>query len=263
MCSVRAADRADYEVFARLFGELQVPDPLLTSTEFAEQMLPCVAIAQEGATGVGYAYWRRYGEAAHLVQLVVDPGARGRGHAGALFEDVRERARAAGCVRWFLNVKQDNAAAIRVYQRGGMTVEQEGWMLDTTWTALGALSGQPSPACEPALVPPSADEVIATHFGIDAARLAQLRTKPGEVFYACYANGAPVAFAGFDPSLPGIYPIRAQRTDLLPALLGALRGHALHEHVHMAVEGNRALYEALHAAGGQLRAATFRMGARL
>jgi hypothetical protein len=42
--SVRDAAKADYAVFARLFAELHVPDPILTSEQFEQRMLPNVVI---------------------------------------------------------------------------------------------------------------------------------------------------------------------------------------------------------------------------
>jgi GNAT superfamily N-acetyltransferase len=260
---VRAGDRADYGLFARLFPELRVADPVPTSEQFAEQMLPLVVIAQDGEAPAGYAFWRCHGRNAHVGHIVVAPEARGRGVAGALLDDVRKRVRAAGCTRWSLNVKQDNAAAIRVYERMGMTIEQEGWAVDTTWAELEALSRPPSAASEPALVPPSEDATIAARFGVDAARLGQQRQKPGEVLYACYASGTPVAFAAFDPSFPVVHPIHVVKTDMAHAMLSALRRHARHEHVHVTVERDVALYEALLAVGGRLRHAFFRMGAAI
>jgi hypothetical protein len=77
--SARDATPSDYEVFARLFPGLQVPDPLLTQAQFeGERMLPNVIIAEDGDR-LGYAYWRSYGSTAHVVHVVVDPRAWRRG----------------------------------------------------------------------------------------------------------------------------------------------------------------------------------------
>jgi GNAT superfamily N-acetyltransferase len=260
---VRLGSPADYGLIAHLFPELGVADPLPTSEHFAGHMLPRVVIADDDGTSVGYASWRCYGATAHVVNVVVAPEARGRGVAGALLEDVRGRVRAAGCTRWRLNVKQDNAVAIRVYERAAMAIEQEGWAVDVTWDELDALPGADGEVSEPAILSPSDDGAVASEFGVDAARLAQLREKPGEVIYARRAHGRPVAFAAFDPAYPGIHPIHVTRTDLARGLFAALRRHARHEHVHVAVEGNAALHEALRAVGGRLRHAFFRMGAPL
>lgn len=264
MHAVRSADVTDYALFARLFPELRVTDPLPSREQFAEHMLPNVVIVEDDAAAVGYAFWRCYGPTAHVGHVVVAPEARGRGLAGALLGDVRQRVRASGCTRWYLNVKQDNAPALRAYRKIGMAIEQEGWAVDATWEQLAGLSKGEQPATLlPQVVPPSDDATIAAHFGLDAERIAFLRRKPGEALYASYDDGVPVAFAAFDPHHPGIYPIYVATMDVACSLFNALTQHALHKHVHVAVEENRVLFEALCAVGGRLQHAFFRMGASL
>jgi GNAT superfamily N-acetyltransferase len=261
---VRNGDGGDYPVFARLFPELDVADPLPTSAQFAAQMLPNVLVGEVADVPAGYTYWRLYGRTAHVGHVVVAPEARGRGLARALLDEVRERVRAAGCTRWYLNVKKDNGPALRVYERVGMQVELEGWAIDVTWSRLGQLPRYPHRRpLKPAIVRASDDAAVAAHFGVDPERIAALRQKPDETLYALYDGRVPVAFGGFDPSFPGVYPICVARTDFAHALFLAFRRHARHEHVHVTVEGNRALYEMLRAAGGELRHAFVRMGAPL
>jgi GNAT superfamily N-acetyltransferase len=264
MPTVRSADMTDYPLFARLFPELAVADPLPSRDQFAEQMLPHVLIVDEDGVGVGYAFWRCYGPSAHVVHVVVAPEARGGHLGGALLGEIRRGATASGCTRWYLNVKQDNAPALRLYRRIGMAIEREGWAVDTTWVQLDMLPADDASAERtPALVATSDDASIAAHFGLDAGRLEALRRKPGEVLYASYDHGVPVAFGAFDPGYPGIYPICVRRTDVARTLFRAFRRHARHDHVYVTVEGDRELYEALRAAGAQLRHAFFRMGAEL
>jgi GNAT superfamily N-acetyltransferase len=261
---VRSGDVMDYPLFARLFPELEVADPLPTGPQFATQMLPNVVVGEVDGVAAGYAHWRLYDRTAHVVHVVVGPEARRRGLARALLDEVRDRVRAAGCSRWYLNVKQDNVPAIRVYQRIGMNVEQEGWSLELAWSKLDELprSEQPGPL-ECAIVPASDDATIAAQFGLDRGRIAALRQKPDEALYALYREGVPVAFGGFDPNFPGVYPVCVARTSFAHPLFRAFRRHARHEHVHVTVEGDRALYALLRAAGGELRHAFVRMGAAL
>src|SRR5579872_7354313 len=114
---VRDATPADYEVFASLFPELRVPDPVLTQAQFEERMLPNTVVAMDGepAKGVGYANWRFYGTTVHVVHVVVDPRAWRRGIGRLMMEEVRRRAVAKGATRWYLFVKADNVPAIRLY----------------------------------------------------------------------------------------------------------------------------------------------------
>src|SRR5579883_2131386 len=122
--TIRSATEADYPVFARLFPELRVEDPLLTPDQFAARMLPGTVIAEEGRDPVGYGSFRTYGSTAHVVHVVVDPCARGRGVGRALMDGLRARVRALSCDRWYLNVKQDNTEALRLYERCGLAIEE-------------------------------------------------------------------------------------------------------------------------------------------
>jgi GNAT superfamily N-acetyltransferase len=259
--SVRDATAEDYAVFARLFPALGTDDPLLTPSQFASRMLPTVIIAEEGGAPVGYTFWQIHGPRAHVVHVVVEEGARSRGAGRALMEEVRRRVIAAGCSRWVLNVKQENAAAIRLYEKCGLVIEQEGWALRTEWTQLASLR---EPLGEVVLYtpPPEEDTHIATRFGETEERLRILRSREGVVLAGLREAGVPVAFAAFDPAIPGVYPVRLARVDLARPLLLGLRPHARDAHVQIFVEGDHALFDELRARGAQIRHAMYRMGSK-
>jgi GNAT superfamily N-acetyltransferase len=260
---VRAATPLDYPVFARLFPELGVADPLLTPEQFAARMLPRVWILDDDGEACGYAFHQVYGPTAHVVHVVVDPQARGRRGGAVLLDEVRRQALAEGCTRWYLNVKQTNTAAIRLYERCGLAVESQGWAVSTTWAALATL-----PACAEDVavdVPrPEEDADVAARFDLTPERIAQLRARPGEVLLALRSGGSSlVAFAGFDPAFPGVYPVLLARVELARPLFDALRPHARAPHVNVFVERDRALFDRLAAVGAELQHATYRMGAPL
>jgi ribosomal protein S18 acetylase RimI-like enzyme len=258
--SARDATTADYGVFARLFPALQVPDPLLTEAQFEEQMLPNVVIAEDGEP-VGYAHWRFYGATVHVVHLVVDTHARRRGAGRLLMEEVRRRAVAKGCARWYLNVKADNVPAIQLYERTGLSVEQRGWSIVADWSALKMLEGSTG------LVrfEPSAEEAsqFAREHRIDPERLALVRGRSGVVFVALRDDTGMCALAAFDPAFPGIYPIAVTRPGYARPLFEALFPYARQPHVNIFVEGNDALSDALRNRGAKLHSEIFRMGAPL
>ena len=177
-------------------------------------------------------------------------------------DDVRRRASSDGCTRWYLNVKQTNASAIRLYERCGMSIELEGWAMRTTWATLATLPDSAGDIV--AHVPgPDDDAALAARFDVDPERIALLRARPGVVLLALREAGEPAAFAAFDPAFPGVYPVRVARGELARPLFDALRPHASVDHVNVAVEGDRALFERLQAAGAELQHAFYRMGARL
>ncbi|MCL2449771.1 MAG: GNAT family N-acetyltransferase [Polyangiaceae bacterium] len=257
---VRDATPGDYDVFARLFPQLHVPDPLLSAAQFAEQMLPHTVIADDGAP-VGYAHWRFYGATAHVVHVVVDARARHRGVGRALMHEIRRRAVARGASRWYLNVKADNAPAIALYERMGMSLEQRGWSMHTDWAALRAL-----PRVTRSLAIELSDDAIsrfASDHGLDPERLALVRRRPAVVFAALRDDGGTCAIAAFDPGFPSIHPIVVARPDYAPALFDALFPHARQPEVYVPVEGDVALATAIRRGGAKLRHEILRMAAPL
>jgi ribosomal protein S18 acetylase RimI-like enzyme len=260
--AVRDATPEDYPVFARLFPALGVADPLLTPAQFAARMLPTVVLVEEASEPVGYSFWQVHGARAHVVHVVVDERVRGRGAGRALMEEVRRRVLAEKCSRWVLNVKQDNAPAIRLYEGCGLAIEQEGWGMRADWSELATLPAFQGEVA--AYTPESAEDVeLAARFGETPERLRILRSREGIVLLGLREAGAPVAFAAFDPSFPGVYPVRLARVELARPLFDALRPHGRDGLVQVFVEGDHALYAALRACGAHVRHATYRMGASL
>jgi L-amino acid N-acyltransferase YncA len=253
---------ADYPVYAGLFPELAVPDPVLTAADFGARMVPSMVVLDGEERGIGYAYWQAYGATTHVVHVVVDSRARGRGAGAALLAEVRRRAVAARSTRWYLNLKQDNAAAVRLYERTGFAVEQEGWALRTRWQDLAALAGG-ADGVSAETSDPADDTGVGARFDLAAERIAQLRARPGEVLVSLRRGGAVVAFAGFAPGFSGVFPVRVSSPDLARPLFDALRPHATRDDLHVFVEGDRVLHDALRACGATLEHATYRMSADL
>jgi DNA-binding NarL/FixJ family response regulator/GNAT superfamily N-acetyltransferase len=262
--TVRLANRGDYAAFVRLFPELEIPDPVPSEEDFASRMVPRVLVAYAGEHLLGYAFWQAYGTTAHVVHLVVAPGARGLGTGELLLESVRDRAVAEGCVRWYLNVKKDNAVAIRLYERAGMRPELESVTTRLPWASVDSLGAAVSPGIEAFAPTPTDDDAIATVFGLDRERIALLRARPGYVLAALRdRRAAIVGFTAFDPSFPGAYPFRVARPELARMLLEALRPHARHADLIVAVEGDASLAHALVSAGARVEHELVRMGAAL
>ena len=130
---IRAGADSDYAAFTRLFGELAIPDPVPAPDTFAQAIVPILRVACDGDAVIGYVMWRPYGELAHVTQLAVDPVHRGRRVGEELLRFAAGEARAAGCRRWYLNVKRDNTPALRLYERCGLAQELESWAMKITW----------------------------------------------------------------------------------------------------------------------------------
>ena len=259
---VRDATAEDYPLFASLFPALGVEDPMPSPEQFAADMLPTVIFAREAEEPIGYACWQVQGPRAHVRHVAVGEGARRRGAGRALMGEIRRRALAAGCSRWFLNVKQSNAAAIRLYEKCGLAIEQEGWAVRVDWSQLASL---PEPDGPVTVYAPESDgdATLTARFDERPERLRMLRGRPGIVVRAVREGGAPVAFAAFDPSFSGVYPVRVARVDLARPLFDDLRTHARESHVQVFVEGDRSLCDALRACGGRIHMETYRMAAAL
>jgi ribosomal protein S18 acetylase RimI-like enzyme len=119
---VRPARPQDYAHFARLMPELATGDRVKEETTFLRELLPTTLIAEPGENGrvVGYAYYQVMKDVTYVRHIVTSPDARRGGVGRALMAAVAERARAASCAAWCLNVKPENAAAIALYEGFGM-----------------------------------------------------------------------------------------------------------------------------------------------
>ena len=80
-----------------------------------------VFVAAQGASLLGdaVALYRKNSSRARLYSLIVAPEARGRGLGARLLNAVEAEARARGCAELRLEVREDNAAAIRLYEQSG------------------------------------------------------------------------------------------------------------------------------------------------
>ncbi len=259
--TARTATVADYEVYARLFPELAVPDPVLPRERFAAEMLPRTVVVEEGNRALGYGHYRIYADLAHVVHVVADPRARGRGVGRALMQALGARAAGEGCTGLYLNVKKDNGPAIRLYDRCGLAVEYESWPVRAEWSTLLALEG---PAARAYVAPAEEDRLVEERFGFPAARIALSRTRPQAVVMAV-ADGAdgPDGVAAFEPLVPGVYPIACRRPELARALFAALQPHATGSFVYVTVERDRALADHLRLAGAELLFEIVRMSGRI
>ena len=83
--------------------------------------LVLAAVDATGLLGKAVVFFRRESDLARLYSIAVADGARGRGIGEALLTAIERAARRRGAARMRLEVRQDNAAAIRLYERRGYT----------------------------------------------------------------------------------------------------------------------------------------------
>jgi len=84
----------------------------------------CCLVARNGVSlcGALVLLFRSGSERARIYSLAVDPAARGRGVAAALLAAAEEAARNRRCKQLTLEVRNDNAAARRLYEKAGFSL---------------------------------------------------------------------------------------------------------------------------------------------
>jgi ribosomal protein S18 acetylase RimI-like enzyme len=117
---IRPARAEDHEIFARFFVELGVPDAMPDPERWAAELMPGAFFVEEDGQPAAYGVVFPRGEAGHVLHVVVGPEHRGRGLGKVVMAEAARRLRAAGCRRWFLNVRDDNPSAIALYRSVGM-----------------------------------------------------------------------------------------------------------------------------------------------
>jgi GNAT superfamily N-acetyltransferase len=263
----RPAALDDYEAFVRLVPELGIPDPIPDRARWDAHMRSDMIFLERAGAPAGYCWGIALGATGRVIHVVVDPAARGRGAGGALMAAMAERLRAAGCVRWALNVKIDNVPAIRLYERSGMRQVLRSAALWLPWEGVAMLPREdapassseqaPAPAVTARAVDPGEEAALEAAFALLPGRLADFRAR-GRVLVRLVDPAHPseprVGLASFDPAFPGALPFAVARPALAAPLLAALRPYGRPEdaRVHLLVEGDDALVAVLRGAGASV-----------
>jgi ribosomal protein S18 acetylase RimI-like enzyme len=254
--AIRRASPSDYDAYTAMFRELEVDDPIPSAARFTGELLGKILIYERAGMPVGYVLFDRLAANGYVRNLVVAPGARGGGVGAALMAAAAAELRARGADdQWHLNVKVDNTAAIRLYERLGMRVEHASTALQLAWARLDDLPQDSTPV---RVLPVAAeeDDDIERALDILSGRLQMNRARAGVILRQLRdAQLAPVGFACFDPAFPGAFPFRVARPALAGALLRTLAPHARPGdlELQLVIEDDDALTEALLAAGAQVR----------
>ncbi|HEX4450183.1 MAG TPA: GNAT family N-acetyltransferase [Kofleriaceae bacterium] len=241
--TIREAGAADLAAVARLHVDLGVVEPPPSLEQW-----PAVArdtlIYAHGDAVLGYVLAHAFDRAGHIHGIVVDAAARGTGVGEALMLAAAARFRTLGLAEWHLNVKVDNAPAIRLYERIGMTRRHASAMIELPWDAL--------PAGEPGIVATAigaADDAMLEHrFELLAGRLARARTKSSRALLQLRERGEVVGVGVFDPDISGFAPMRVVRPALVASLaVAVVRPSRV---VRFFIENDAATRAMLNAAGG-------------
>ncbi|MGV1009175.1 MAG: ribosomal protein S18-alanine N-acetyltransferase [Dermatophilaceae bacterium] len=112
----------DIEELARLESELFCDTAWSAATwwaELAERPRREYVVAADDGRLAGYAGIGHGGEVADLMTLAVAPAYRRRGVGAGLLDEVLQRAAEQGASSVLLEVRADNAEALRLYRRRG------------------------------------------------------------------------------------------------------------------------------------------------
>lgn len=264
---IRPAVDDDYDAYLRLYAELQVPGAPPSRESFVATMkgdvLVGVVSVVGGAGGAGVdvvagVIWARpRGPFFHVVHLISDPQHRRTGVGRALLIAAAARAQDAGFSSWMLTVKPENTAARALYASVGMREVFAATLVRVRSVDVDALAGDDDSAI---VVDALADDVDGA-FGIAHGELAAIRSVPGRSASAARdVSGALVGVACFDPRVPGFMIFRvARRSFARPFLRGLRSAYPDVDVVHVYVEDDAALADALVACGGEVAMRTLRM----
>jgi GNAT superfamily N-acetyltransferase len=221
----RPAGLEDYAQFLRSFAELAVPDVPPDRDRWERENLASTLIFELDGRFAAYAFFETLEQTGYLRQLVVDPRARGRGVARAVMDELRARFQTAGCKQWCLNVKPDNLAAIRVYERVGMHAVYRSHALRLAWSSVSAL-----PAVDAGWIaesPPAAEDAeLESAFALDRGLIAARRGHTGMRVLVLRGSGRTLGLACFDPYFPGAFPFAADSPGVARGLLEGLQPSA-------------------------------------
>src|SRR5689334_10247772 len=241
----RPATTDDYPLYKKLFAELGVDDPIPPHERWALEMAPTIRILEAGGQPVAYVLWVKLEGMGYVRHVVVDPAWRQRGVGAALMKATAEEIVREGCSRWCLNVKIDNTAAIRLYERCGFRVAFSSTSLVLGWAKVADLPREARfVMARP--IDPAEDAALEVAFEKPAGRLRQLRAMSGMVLLRLFdpANEDEVklGIAAFDPAFPGSPLFAVARPTLASPLLSALRSHArpADKKLHLLIESDPA-----------------------
>lgn len=252
---IRPATADDYPAYAALFRELGVDDPTPGAERFAADLVARTLIYERDGAAIGYVCYNNLAGRGYIQNLVVAPGARGGRIGEALMIAAAGALRAWGVTgEWNLNVKIDNAPAIRLYERLGLRAVYPMIVLRVAWASLDRLPVDATPVTVAPVSDHDIDE-LERALGLLAGRLRVARSRPGRTTLQLRdGQGTPAGVACLDPAL-GAFPFAVVRPGLAAPLLRGLAPHARpgEPALSVVIEHDDALASALIAAGAEVR----------
>lgn len=214
---IRDATADDYDAYVRLMPELRVADPIPSRTRFVDEMLARVVVAEEGGI-VGYLLLEHMAGVGYIRNIVSDPSRRRTGIGVALMTAARARFIAAGATTWCLNVKQDNEAAIGLYERFAMRPAHRSTIL-----RLPSTVALPPTDLVLAPLPADRDAIVEPLLHLLPGQLASARARPSRYALALWRDDEVLGACVYMPSMPGAFPFRLRAPEHAAGFIALLR----------------------------------------
>lgn len=107
------------QALAHLHARCFTSPPPWSAASFAQLLQDPGVVLLADPDGTAFALFRIVADEAELLTVATDPAARRRGRARALLARFEPLARARGVAQIFLEVAEDNLAALRLYESCG------------------------------------------------------------------------------------------------------------------------------------------------
>ena len=234
--TVRLAVPTDHAEVAALFLELLTDEPGPSLERFSSEMCQTTFVVEREGRVAGYLFAQFMETTAYVRHVSTAPFARRTGVASALFAHVKGFARARGCDTICLNVKPDNTAAIRLYEREGLTFRHAS---SAHRFSFAKLAGNAVAGATVRELTADRDAEAEAAFALPSGQLATARALPGRFVLGVFTgegDGRVEGVASFDTGFPGAFPFRVARPELTPALLDGCRRHANQDAMNVVVE---------------------------
>ena len=122
MIEIREMTFDDIEAVCAIEAENFSPAEIWSDTGFLSHLLRSDALylaAQDGEDVVGYAGLLMVPDEADITKISVSPASKKQGVGYALLRELLLRAKEQGIAKVFLEVRESNAAALRLYEKAG------------------------------------------------------------------------------------------------------------------------------------------------
>ena len=117
MLKIRKPELSDLKAI-KAIEALSFPKPW-AENQIEDEIRGHWALVAEDGSVMGYLFGRQVADEFEVLSLAVDPGKRGKGTAQALLAEALRLASEGGVKKVFLEVRESNLGAIRLYSKAG------------------------------------------------------------------------------------------------------------------------------------------------